>query len=398
MAIAITEENLEDAYTASEAWARKTTTERITTIEVSVEKDEIAGIPEGNDYRMERYHDMDRKSGLPKIGEYRRVGDAIFAKYKIESSPPTADQTEEVDRQIVNKTEFIGIGKDGYVQKIKEVKVDKTTIYRITLATVKCIQTGDKLATRYSQKGVVGGIRPLSAMPRIPDGKRKGLIPDLIFSPMSLTSRATPAVIHELLLGNYAVATGKQVDASAFSMTLERLTQYNNELVSMGYAPWGVETYQHPETKQEFQMMTGVAYVRVLKHTAFEKQKACGFVNFSSMDKILRQPSKGGPEGAIRGGYMDWDTFAAHSASHMISTIWRDQSDRVLVELCSTCGHLCDRCNRDVDTVKDVRASTHCTKCHQPTLVTTKIPFCLVNIYFQLLTVGVKLSLFPGAE
>ena len=397
MAIAIREENLEDAYAASEAWARNITTERIVTIEVTLEKDDIQGIPEGNDYKMKRYHNMDRNTGLPKVGEYRAIGDAIFAKYRIEEVPSTSqDQSKET--QIVNKTEFIEIGKGGYVQKIKKVKLEKSIVYRITVSTIKNVQTGDKLATRYSQKGVVGGIKAAKDMPRIISGKRKGLIPDLIFSPMSLTSRATPAVIHELLLGNYAIATGKQVDASAFSMTLERLSQYNNELINLGYEPWGIETYEHPETKQRFQMMTGIAYVRVLKHTAFEKQKACGFVNFSSMDKIMRQPSKGGPTGAIRGGYMDWDTFASHSAAHMISTMWRDQSDRVLIEICSTCGHLCDRCNRNPETVKDIHAATHCTKCNHTTLVTTKVPWCLVDIYFQLLNVGVKLSLFPGME
>jgi DNA-directed RNA polymerase beta subunit len=420
IAIAIREANLEDAYEACASWAEGIVTERITTIEVTLEKGEIPGIPPGNDYRMDRYHDLDRETGLPKIGEYRGIGDAVFAKYRMETISESTTRAEEmakarslleqgnygniiikddeIEQQIVNKTEFIDIGEDGYVQKIKKTIVDGNHVYRITLATTKNIQTGDKIATRFSQKGVIGAIRQAEHMPKITSGKRKGLVPDLIFSPMSLTSRATPGMLYELLLGNHAVATGKQVDASAFSMTLSRLEQYNDELVQMGYEPWGIETYKDPETEQTFQMMTGVAYVRILKHTAFEKQKACGLVNFTSIDKISRQPSKGGPTGAIRGGYMDWDTFAAHSAPHMISAMFRDQSDVVHVELCSTCGHLCDRCNRDPETVRDVRASTHCTKCDQPTIVTTKMPFCLVNIYFQLLSVGVKLSLFPGQE
>jgi DNA-directed RNA polymerase beta subunit len=420
IAIAIREANLEDAYEASAAWAENIVTERISTKEVTLEKGEIAGIPPGNDYRMDRYHDLDRDTGLPKIGEYRKIGDAVFAKYRMETINESVTRAremakarsllergdynnvmlkeDETEQQIVNMTEFIDIGEDGYVQKIKKTMVDGNHVYRITLATTKNIQTGDKIATRFSQKGVIGAIRQTDDMPKIVTGKRTGLIPDLIFSPMSLTSRATPGMLYELLLGNHAVATGKQVDASAFSMSLARLEQYNNELVGMGYEPWGIETYEDPETGKRFQMMTGVGYVRILKHTAFEKQKACGLVNFNSIDKISRQPSKGGPTGAIRGGYMDWDTFAAHSAPHMITSMFRDQSDVVHVELCSSCGHLCDRCNRDPETVRDIHASTHCTKCDMPTIVTTKMPFCLVNIYYQLLSVGVKLSLYPGQE
>lgn len=392
--IAIRQENLEDAYTASENWATNTTTERITTLEITLEKEEFQGVPEGSDYRMERFHHMDLRTGLPQIGEYRGVGDAIFAKYRIEVSGKDEDQVQ----QIVNKSEFIEVGKDGFVQKIKEFKLERSRVFRISLASVRPVETGNKLATRYSQKGVVGGVVPMNRMPRICRGKRTGLIPDLIFSPMSLTSRATPAMILELLLGNYAIATGKQVDASAFSMTRERLIEYNAELERLGYEPWGIETYEDPQTGQTFQMMTGVAYVRILKHTAFEKQKACGYVNVSSIDKIQRQPSKGGATAPVKSGYMDRDVLAAHSCSHLISAMFRDQTDKVLVELCSQCGHLNDRCNRDPNTMKDIRASTHCAKCNLESLITTKVPFTMVNIYFQLLSIGVKLNLWPGVE
>lgn len=403
MAIAITETNLEDAYEACETWARNIITERITTIEINVEREDNQGIPAENDYRMDRYHDMDHHTGLPKIGEYRKVGDAIFAKYRYETiavqqSGAADSAVEEATHQIVNKSEFIEIGKDGYVQKISEFVLEKTRVFRITIASVRTVETGNKIATRYSQKGVIGGIVPASQMPPIATGKRKGLKPDLIFSPMSLTSRATPAVILELLLGNYAVATGKQVDASAFSMTKERLIQYNKELEELGYEPWGIETYEHPVTKQRFQMMTGVAYVRILKHTAFEKQKACGFVNVASIDKITRQPSKGGPKAPVKIGFMDRNVMAAHSCANIITAMMRDQSDKVLVELCSICGHLNDRCNRDPETVVDVYASTHCTKCGEQSLVTTKVPWAMVGIYFSLLSIGVKYNQWPGVE
>lgn len=420
MAIAIDDSNPEDAYEASRPFAESVTTERNITFEFTLEEGETAGIPEGNDYRMERYHNIDKNTGLPKIGEYRGVGDAIFAKYRRETvsesiaraqriadakaviqhtqSPELNIYNDEVEQQIENKTIFIDVGKNGHVQKIKKTVVGTTRVYRITLSTVRNIEVGDKLASRSSQKGVLGRIRSVDEMPRIVGGKRDGLVLDLIFSPMSLTSRSTPGLVHELLLGNYAVATGEQVDASAFSMSLERLAEYNKKLEDMGYKPWGIEIIENPVTKQKFKAMVGVPFIRVLKHTAWEKQKACGRLNLVSMDKIQRAPSGGGPTGAIRGGYMDWDTFAAHSAPHMISAMFRDQSDRVLIELCSSCGHICDRCNRDPETVRDVRAATHCTKCDQQTIVTTKMPWCLVHIYFQFLSVGVKLSLFPGSE
>jgi DNA-directed RNA polymerase beta subunit len=404
LAINVTETNIEDAYTVNERWADRILNERIITIEISISEDEKMGIAPGTVYRRDRYHHIDEITGLPEIGVLRNVGDVILAKYKKEK-PTSVDRNNsgagedgEMEECYRNESIQIETGKDGYVHDIKEMTIEKTRVYRIVIVSYRTVDKGNKLATRYSQKGVVGGVIKHRNIPFVHSGKSKGLRPDLIYSPLSLTSRATPALIIELLLGTYAVVTGKQVDATPFTITLERVVQYNKELVDLGYAPWGMEEYTNPLTGNRFQMMTGIAYVRALKHTAFEKQKAAGLVNFSSVDKLTGQPSKGGPTGPVKAGYMDAFTQAAHSIPHFMNAVFSTQSDRIFAEFCSNCGHLCDRCNRDPSSVRDVQASRYCTKCNQPSIITTSIPKAMIIYHHQLIAMGIKMSMFPKEE
>jgi DNA-directed RNA polymerase beta subunit len=396
MSIAIQEENAEDAFLVNQAFANRIITERVITISVSIGQEDYPGIPNENNYHMELYHDIDTRTGLPRVGSYRRAGDCIFAKYQIENVELQAGNGEsETQEQIVNKSEFIDTGKDGYVQKYKEVVVDRTRTYHITIASIKTLETGDKLASRYSQKGVIGAIKTASQMPIVIQGKNKGLIPHVIFSSMSLSSRATPGLVLELLLGNYAVATGNVIDATSFTMSKERLEYYNAELVRLGYPPWGIELYEDPMTQSRFYMMTGIVHLRVLKQVAVEKQKACGFIN-QTIDKITRQPSKAGANGPVKLGHMDYGVLMAHSASHMITTMFKNQSDKVLIDLCSSCGHLCDRCNKDPETARDRHASRYCAKCSEPTITTACVPYSIVAIHNSLISAGIKLSLFTS--
>jgi DNA-directed RNA polymerase subunit B' len=393
-AICTKEGNLEDAFTANKRFTDRVVIERIHTIEIAVEEGEYMGIAPGTVYRKERYHNIDENSGLPKIGIARKVGDFIVAKYRLE--PNLDDPNAEPNP--INKSVQIETGKDGYVQEIRELVIDKTKVYRITISSFRTLQKGDKLATRYSQKGVIGDIIPHNLMPYVKNGKNKRLVPDLIYSPLSVTSRATPALILELLCGTYAAATGNQVDGTAFVITLEMVNEYNKILVGLGYEPWGEEMYVDPASGQEVKMMTGIAYVRVLKHTSNEKQKASGLVNFLSVSKENRQPSKGGPTGAVRSGYMDFFTQAAHGIPHFMTRLFRDQSDRVFIDICAQCGHFCDRCNRDPDTARDTYASKYCTKCHEASIVTAESCWALVIIYYHLLSVNIKMSMFPSIE
>lgn len=410
MAICMAEENLEDAFLAGEHLAKKVQSQRIATLEIPIEEGETAGIAEGSQYYNDAaYQHINKSTGLPNLGSRLKAKDCFFAKYRSEIVSVQLSNSGEGGKpiqqvQIVNKSQFIKVGKEGVVQKIMDVSNSSMKIYRITIVFNKTLQVGDKLGLRQAQKGVVGDIKPREELPVIIEGRNKGVVPGLIFSPMSLSSRATPAVILELLMGTYAMATGKQVDATAFTVTRERIIEMNDELVAMGYAPWGMETYKYtrtvidPETGEEikiekrFKMMTGIAHVRILKHTAVDKQKACGPIN-GSTDKGTRQYSKGEANGAIKLGYMDYNTIAAHSAANMLNSLFAKQADKVLIELCEKCGHLCDRCNRELNN----EDSRRCPRCLTiGTIKTTQAAYGVVMIAMHLASVNIKLLMFPG--
>jgi DNA-directed RNA polymerase beta subunit len=342
---------------------------------------------------------VNHRTGLPEIGISLREGDIVFAKYKIEEEIVVVgfgtEARQENRRQIINKSISIDVGKDGIVKEIHEMISNKKKVYRITVASTKTIEPGDKLASRYSQKGVVDSIVPHRQIPVIIRGRNKGMRPDVIFSPMSLTSRATPGLILELFLGIYAAATGQVIDATAFKTRMEDLIGYNEKLREMGFSDFGMEEYYDPVSGETYKLMTGICLLRVLKHTAVDKQKACGPINHTT-DKQTRQPSKGNVNGSIKNSYMDFFTLCAHSATNLMHQFMCDQSDRVVVDLCANCGHLCDRCNRDIATAKDRRASRECAKCHANNIIATKVAYGAVAMHMNQLAVGAKLSLFPS--
>lgn len=395
--IKIDEGNVEDSFLINERVAKMITDAKISTYEIIIENSEIRGISSRGNYKMKKYHAINPDTGFPYIGARLEVGDVIFAKYKEEIIEQIDEEGNKLRvEQIVNKSEFIEEGKEGEVQDIQKINNDKVTIYRITVSKTRTMGVGRKLAfDGCSQKGIIGQILPNNKMPLIISGKNKGRRLGGAFSPLSMSSRGTPGVAHTLLMGTYAAATGKQVDATSFTVNDERLIKINEELVEMGYNDLGYEECQDPATGNTFKLMCGFAYIKILKHAADDKQKARGHLDHT-IDKSSKQPSKGGPTGALRVGYMDTGTFASHNVISIIQTLLAEQSDLITVSICSNCGHLCDRHNDDPKTIKDNYASKFCTRCHnQDVIVKVNVPYAVIKIHNWSLSVGIKMNMFP---
>ena len=402
LGILIDTNNVEDSYVIHDRLARSIETEKTFVIDCVLNEGETPGISEQNDNKRKIFHAIDRDTGLPEINHYLDVGDVVFGKYKQEVIKQKRDDgTEEEIIQSVNKSQYIEEGKNGFVKKIKTIQQDKVKIHKITISIIKPAEVGDKLASGGSQKGIISLIQQYNLMPRIIQGKKKGVVVDALFSDLSLCSRATPGVVHELHLGNYAVEFGKCVDATSFTVNHARLTRINDELVARGHNPWGVEICKDPKTGAVFPLMVGVIHLAVLKHTAFDKQKASSCLN-SSVDKSTRQPSKGGPTGALRIGYMDSNALMSHGAASIIHALLCLQSDRVAVHICSDCGHLCDRYNDDPEFLNANPRVKYCPKCTnvndpnpKANIARVIIPSAAVKAHALLLEVGIKLSMFP---
>lgn len=397
LGIKIDDGNVEDSFLLNERVAKSITDAKISTYEIIIDSTEIMGMSSKGNYKIKKYHAIDPNTGFPCIGAHLDVGDVIFAKYKEEIIEQTDDEGNKyIVEQIVNKSEFVEEGKEGEVQDISQVNNDKVTIFRITISKTRTVGVGRKLAfDGNSQKGIVGKELPHDQMPYITTGKNKGMRLGAVFSPMSMSSRGTPGVSHSALFGTHAVVTGKQNNLTSFTVSNERLVKINEELENLGFSSWGYETFYDPVSGTEYQLACGFAYIKILKHTADDKQKARGHLDYN-IDKSSKQPSKGGPTGALRVGYMDTGTFASHNTMSLIRSFLADQSDLITVPICKNCGHICDRYNDDPKTIVDNYASKHCTKCRESdTVVKVNLPYAVVRIHNQSLTIGKKLNLFP---
>jgi DNA-directed RNA polymerase beta subunit len=380
MLVRLTETNIEDAMSVGDNFAKTVITKRSNTIEVEVPQGVKLGIPPVEGINRHKYHAIHSESHLPIIDAEVKPGDCIFAMYKISETKEPTD-----DPEIANLSIFIEKGKEGFISKFKAFQLGKNIVYRITVSFYMVLVPGDKIATRYSQKGVIGAIIPSNKLPFVISGKNKGLRPDIIFSPLSLTSRSTPGLIHELHLGNYAITFGETVNASAFTVNINRLDQISEKLREAGFPTDMYETFYDPISKETFKAYMGFCYVRILSHTSYEKEKACSQI-VGSINKLTRQPARGGPTGALQEGNMELCAYASHSSPDLINAFYSQQSDKINVVLCGDCGFLNDGASDE--TIK-------CLRCSSMNLHQTETVYSTVRARNQLLTAGIDLSLFP---
>lgn len=395
MGIRIENGNVEDSFVVNQRFEKLVNTEKISTYEIIISEGETVGVHLDSFTKRNKYHGVNHESGFPIIGVFLAVDDIIFAKYKIEKTFQKDQEGNVVEvPQVVNKSEPIREGKDGYVQSIFKVPNDKVAIYRITVSNIKTLEVGDKIATRYSQKGVEGMSVPYDQMPFVTSGKLKGLRPDAIFSPLSLTSRATPGLLHETLFGVHAVEFRQQFDATSFTVNDQVVARVNEQLVSRGYKPFMLEDFEDPRTKTTYKMAIGIVHARILKHTAYDKVKAIG--HDCSIDKATKQPTGKNASKPMRISYMSVDVHSSFGATSIINSLTSKQSDMICVPLCSKCGMICDRFNDDPNSIVDFYAAKHCTRCHEKgTIRKTMMSNAAIKVARTFLQIGVMIDYFP---
>ncbi len=107
-----------------------------------------------------------------------------------------------LDKRFQNKIEKIQSGDDLLPGVLKVVKV--------FVAVKRRLQTGDKMAGRHGNKGVVSKIVPVEDMPFLEDGTPV----DILLNPLGVPSRMNIGQILETHLGWAAYGIGKQISKS----------------------------------------------------------------------------------------------------------------------------------------------------------------------------------------
>jgi DNA-directed RNA polymerase beta subunit len=296
--------------------------------------DEI-GIPdkEVKGYRTEKDYRLLEDDGIVYTGAKVKDPDVMIGKI---SPPRFLGEFEEFSIAANVKRESsvsLTHGDNGIVDSsvITENEEGNRTV-RLRLRNLRIPEIGDKFASRYGQKGIIGIIIPPEDLPFT----ASGITPDLIFSPHGLPSRMTVAHSIEIIAGKVGALAGQYIDGTAFDPMPE--SELRKMLHELGFRENGLETMYDGLTGRELKarIYVGDIYYLKLKHMVANKlhARASGKIQL-----LTRQPIEGRSQGGgLRVGEMEKDCFVAHGASLLLKE--RFDSDKTLLHVCEECGML----------------------------------------------------------
>ena len=265
-------------------------------------------------------------------------------------------------------------GEEGTIDNVmlSETK-EATKIVKVRIRSVKIPEVGDKFASRHGQKGVVSLIVPPEDMPFTKDG----IVPDLLLNPHSLPSRMTFGHMLETLGAKAAALEGRTYDGTPFSKEgSERVEQYGNVLKRYGFDSFGDEELYDGRTGKRFgaKIFNGIVYYNRLMHMVSLKLQVR---SRGPVQILTHQPTEGkNRRGGIRFGEMERDALVGHGASLLIKDRLLDQSDKVDIWICKTCG--------DIGYYDYIKNAAMCSLCEGHNLEKVEISYAFKLLLFEI--------------
>lgn len=194
---------------------------------------------------------------------------------------------------------------------------------QVTVAQLRNVSVGDKLAGRHGNKGVISRILPEEDMPYLPDGTPI----DVILTPLGVPSRMNLGQILELHLGLAAHTLGYQAICPPFSGATD--DEIKEELVKSGYPEDGKVELVDGRTGEHFDQKVAIGYMYIMKlHHMVEDKIHMRSIGPYSL--ITQQPLGGKAQnGGQRFGEMEVWALLGYGAAYTLREMLTVKSDDI---------------------------------------------------------------------
>lgn len=285
----------------------------------------------------ERLKNLD-ETGVVRIGAEVSSGDILVGKITPKGEGDlTAEERllraifGEKSKDVKDSSLYLPHGEHG---KIVDIKVfsreqgDKLPTgvveqIQVSVAQLRKISVGDKLAGRHGNKGVISRIAPVEDMPFLPDGTPV----DVVLNPLGVASRMNIGQILETHLGWAAQKLGYTVASPALDGVTE--DQIRGELQRANLPEHGKVRLLDGKTGRylDNESTVGIMYIMKLNHLVEDKIHMRSIGPYSL---ITQQPLGGKAQfGGQRFGEMEVWALEGYGAAHTLQEMLTIKSDDV---------------------------------------------------------------------
>ncbi|MDP3785420.1 MAG: DNA-directed RNA polymerase subunit beta, partial [bacterium] len=286
----------------------------------------------------ERLKDLD-EDGIVRIGAEVRSGDILVGKISPKGESDLTPEERllraifgEKARDVKDTSFRMPHGKRGRVVGVKifsrergdKLETGVIKQIRVEVAQLRKISSGDKLAGRHGNKGVISRILSQEDMPYLEDGTPV----DIILNPLGVASRMNIGQILETHLGWAAHKSGYMAISPALLGVTE--SEIKDELKKVGLPEEGKVWVYDGRTGEKFEqkVTVGMVYMMKLWHMVEDK------IHMRSIgpNSLINQQPLGGKAqgGGQRFGEMEVWALEGHGAAHTLQEMLTIKSDDVL--------------------------------------------------------------------